>query len=83
MGMRIATNVPSLVAQRNLVNNNDKQSLTLAKLSSGQRITKSGDDAAGLAISEKLRASIRGHQQASRNAQDGVSLIQTDRKSVV
>jgi flagellin len=77
MGLRINTNVQSLNAQRNLGISNDKQAVSLNKLSSGARITKAGDDAAGLAISEKLKGSIRSMQQASRNANDGVSLIQT------
>lgn len=77
MGFRIATNVVSMGAQRNLSVSNEKQAVSLNKLASGARITKAGDDAAGLAISEKLKASIRGIQQANRNANDGVSLIQT------
>jgi len=77
MGLRIATNVQSMNAQRNLGISFDKQALSLSKLSSGARITKAGDDAAGLAISEKLKGSIRSMQQANRNANDGVSLIQT------
>jgi flagellin len=77
MGLRINTNVTSLAAQRTLGVNNEKQSSTLAKLSSGTRITKSADDAAGLAISEKLKAQIRGVNQAERNANDGISMIQT------
>ena len=77
MGLRINTNVQSLNAQRNLTVSNEKQALSLNKLSSGQRITKAGDDAAGLAISEKLKGSIRSLQQANRNANDGISLIQT------
>ena len=77
MGLRIATNVPSMNAQRNLSVTSEKQANTLNKLSSGQRITKAGDDAAGLAISEKLKGSIRSLQQANRNASDGVSMIQT------
>lgn len=77
MGLRIATNVQSLNAQRNLTTSNEKQANTLNKLSSGARITKAGDDAAGLAISEKLKGSIRSMQQANRNANDGISLIQT------
>jgi flagellin len=64
-------------AQRNLALSNEKQALSLNKLSSGARITKAGDDAAGLAISEKLKGSIRSMQQANRNANDGISLIQT------
>lgn len=77
MGLRIATNMQSLNAQRNLTTSNEKQAVTLSKLSSGARITKAGDDAAGLAISEKLKGSIRSIQQANRNANDGISLIQT------
>lgn len=77
MGFRIATNIQALNAQRNLGITNDKQANTFSKLSSGSRITKSGDDAAGLAISEKLKGSIRSMQQANRNANDGISLIQT------
>lgn len=77
MGLRINTNVPSIAAQRTLSVNNREQEDTLAKLSSGTRITKAGDDAAGLAISEKLKAQIRGSAQAERNANDGISLIQT------
>jgi flagellin len=77
MGLRIATNIQSMNAQRNLYNTNLKQADSLNKLSSGQRITKAGDDAAGLAISEKLKGSIRSMQQANRNANDGISLIQT------
>jgi len=64
-------------AQRNLAISNEKQATSLNKLSSGMRITKAGDDAAGLSISEKLKGSIRSIQQANRNANDGVSLIQT------
>mgnify|MGYP003351012662 CR=1 FL=1 len=78
MGLRISTNVQSMTAQRNLSQTSEKQSVTLNKMSSGQRITKAGDDAAGLAISEKLKGSIRSIQQANRNANDGISLIQTE-----
>ncbi|MDO9182467.1 MAG: flagellin [Bacteriovorax sp.] len=77
MGLRINTNVQSLRAQNSLAKVEDNKSNTLAKLSSGSRINKAGDDAAGLAISEKLKANIRGTQQASRNAGDGISMIQT------
>lgn len=76
MGMRINTNVQSLAAQRFLGINSEKQKTALERLSSGSRINKAGDDAAGLAISEKLRSDIRSMKQASRNTQDGVSLIQ-------
>jgi len=77
MGLRISTNVQSLKAQNSLSKVEENKSNTLAKLSSGSRINKAGDDAAGLAISEKLKANIRGTQQASRNAGDGISMIQT------
>ena len=76
MGLRINTNVPSLVAQRNLRSNRQVLDRTLERLSSGSRINHAGDDAAGLAISETLRAQIRGLSQAERNAQDGISLVQ-------
>lgn len=77
MGLRISTNVQSINAQRNLGLNSERQAQTFAKLSSGSRITKAGDDAAGLAISEKLKGTIRSLQQANRNASDGISMIQT------
>lgn len=76
MGLRINTNVPSLVAQRNLKGTRGLLDRTLERLSSGSRINHAGDDAAGLAISESLRAQIRGIGQAERNAQDGISLVQ-------
>ena len=77
MGLRINTNIQALAAQRHLATNGEMQHASLDKLSSGSRINKAGDDAAGLAISEKLEAQIRGTQQASRNGQDGISMIQT------
>lgn len=77
MGLRINTNVTSLAAQRTLGANNAEQANTLGKLSSGSRIVKSADDAAGLAISEKLKSQIRGINQAERNANDGISMVQT------
>jgi flagellin len=76
MGLRINTNVASLNAQRNLGKTRGELQKTLEQLSSGQRINRAGDDAAGLAISENLKAQIRGLGQAERNAQDGVSLVQ-------
>ncbi|MEN9825108.1 MAG: hypothetical protein RI953_853 [Pseudomonadota bacterium] len=76
MGLRIKTNVESLVAQRGLSNSNTELSNSFEKLSSGLRINRSADDAAGLAISENLRAKVRGLNQAKRNANDGVSLVQ-------
>lgn len=77
MGFRIATNVQSLSAQRSLGTTREAQNKSLEKLSSGERIVRAGDDAAGLAISEKLKAEIRSLRQANRNANDGISLIQT------
>lgn len=77
MGFRINTNVPSISAQRSLSQTNRVQESTLAKLSSGSRINQAADDAAGLAISEKLKAQIRGTNQATRNANDGISMVQT------
>ncbi|EQC44848.1 putative flagellin protein [Bacteriovorax sp. BSW11_IV] len=77
MGLRINTNVQSLAAQRNLGQVKNSQDNVFQKLSSGQRINKAGDDAAGLAISEKLKADIRSTRQATRNAGDGISMIQT------
>lgn len=75
--MRINNNIPAMNTQRQLGINAGNQAKSLEKLSSGYRINRAGDDAAGLAISEKMRGQIRGLQQASRNAQDGISLIQT------
>lgn len=76
MGLRIKSNVESLVAQRQMGQNRAEMSDSLEKLSSGLRINKSADDAAGLAISESMRARIRGLAQAKRNASDGVSFLQ-------
>jgi flagellin len=77
MGFRINTNVSSIAAQRSLSVNNRESESNLAKLSSGSRITKAADDAAGLAISEKMKANIRSLKQADRNANDGISMVQT------
>jgi flagellin len=77
MGLRIATNVPSQEVQKNLRVNSAEQNDEFAKLSSGKRITKASDDAAGLAISTNLEAQTRGLRQATRNASDGISLVQT------
>jgi flagellin len=76
MGLRINTNTAALNAQRNLYGTKLALDKSLEKLSSGFRINRAGDDAAGLAISESLRGQIRGLKMASRNAQDGVSMIQ-------
>ena len=77
MGFRINTNVSSISAQRSLQVNGRESEGNLAKLSSGTRITKAADDAAGLAISEKMKANIRSLKQADRNANDGISMVQT------
>ncbi|MBY0553178.1 flagellin FliC [bacterium] len=76
MGLRIATNVQAINAQKNLYGLSNQISTTMARLSSGYRINRSADDAAGLAISENLKAQIRGFKQANRNANDGISLVQ-------
>lgn len=76
MSLRIATNIQSMAAQRALSGNKENQGKTLERLSSGERINRSGDDAAGLAISEKMRAQLRSMKQAERNANDGISMIQ-------
>ena len=76
MALSMNTNATSLNAQRNLNNAQTHLSQNLAKLSSGLRINQASDDAAGLGISEKMRAQVRGLAQASRNANDGVSMIQ-------
>ncbi|MFW7380357.1 MAG: flagellin [Oligoflexus sp.] len=77
MGLRIRTNVSSLNAQRQLGNSTAAKQESAAKLASGKRINKAADDAAGLAISSKLNADIRSLNQAQRNANDGISLVQT------
>lgn len=75
--MRINTNIQAVDAQRNLMATSFKMTKSIEKLSSGLRINRAADDAAGLSISEKLRAQIRGLSQALRNAQDGISMFQT------
>ncbi len=77
MGMVVRTNTMALNAYRQLGMNNSAVAKSLEKLSSGFRINRAGDDAAGLAISEKMKAQIKGLETASANAQDGISLIQT------
>lgn len=76
MGLRINTNVASINAQRNLSEVASRLSGSLERLSSGKRINKAGDDAAGLATSMSLQANLRGTQQATKNANDGISLVQ-------
>lgn len=77
MGFRINTNMASLQAQTPLKKTSRETEESYAKLSSGERITKAADDAAGLAISEKLKAEVRSAKQAGRNANDSISLVQT------
>ncbi len=76
MGFRINTNIASLQGQNSLNKVRQERHESFSKLSSGERITKAADDAAGLAISEKLKAEIRSSRQADRNANDGISMVQ-------
>lgn len=76
MGLRVTTNVASIAAQRSLAGTQRQMQTSYAQLSSGSRITKAADDAAGLSISETLKSTIRGYQQAQRNANDGISMVQ-------
>lgn len=76
MGLRVNSNVSSINAQRNLNNSTTGLQKSLQRLSSGLRITRAADDAAGLAISENFRSEVRSLQQAQRNASDGISLLQ-------
>lgn len=77
MGMRISTNVSALSAQRTMVSSQRNISKSMEQLSSGSRINKAADDAAGLAISENLKSQVRSLSQAGRNANDGISMVQT------
>jgi flagellin len=77
MGLRVTTNVPSMVAQRNLENQSRETDKSYARLSSGNRISSAGDDAAGLAIGTNLNAEVKSLQVAQRNANDAVSIAQT------
>ena len=76
MGLRISTNMAAIAANRALTNSSAEQAKSFQRLSSGNRITQAGDDAAGLSISENLRAQIRSIGQATRNANDGISFVQ-------
>lgn len=76
MGMRITTNIASINAQRTLTSSQNSIQKSFAQLSSGSRITKAADDAAGLGISENLKSQIRSLAQSSRNANDGISMVQ-------
>ena len=77
MGMRINTNTQAIAAQSNLTKTNTDQKASLEKLSSGSRINRAADDAAGLAIAEKMRAALRSLRQDQRNTNDGIAMIQT------
>ena len=77
MGLRVNTNVASINAQRNLTTVNERLGGNFRRLSTGLRISTAADDAAGLAISERLRAQVRSLEQGKRNANDGISLVQT------
>ena len=77
MGMVVRSNIMAVNSQRQLGMNNSQVSKALEKLSSGYRINRAGDDASGLAISEKMKSQIKGLDTASLNAQDGISLVQT------
>jgi flagellin len=77
MGIRVSTNIASINAQRTMGTTQTEMQKSYAQLASGSRITKAADDAAGLAISETLKSQIRGFRQASRNANDAISLVQT------
>jgi flagellin len=77
MGLRINQNISAMNSYRNLSNTQDSLSSSLEKLSSGYRINKAADDAAGLSISENLRSQVGGLKVASRNAQDGINVVQT------
>ena len=75
--MSINTNVNTMILTNQMAKNTALSQLSITKLSKGLRITKAADDAAGLAVSEKMKAKIRGMEQANRNVQDGISMLQT------
>jgi flagellin len=77
MGFRVSTNIAAINAQRNLLNSQLHINDSMSKLASGSRINKAADDAAGLAISENIKAQVRSARQANRNANDGISMVQT------
>jgi flagellin len=76
MGLRVTTNLASISAQRSMASSQREINKSFSQLSSGSRITKAADDAAGLSISETLKSTIRGYNQAQRNANDGISMVQ-------
>ncbi|MCB0365078.1 MAG: flagellin FliC [Bdellovibrionaceae bacterium] len=77
MGFRVSTNIAAINAQRNLLSSQMQINDSMSKLASGSRINKAADDAAGLAISESIKAQVRSARQANRNANDGISMVQT------
>jgi flagellin len=77
MGLRVNTNVASINAQRNLAQINEQLATSFRRLATGLRVSRAADDAAGLAISERLRAQVRSLEQSRRNANDGISLVET------
>jgi flagellin len=77
MGLRVNTNIASINAQRNLATVTERLGASFRRLSTGLRISTAADDAAGLAISERLRSQVRSLEQAKRNANDGISMVQT------
>ena len=77
MGLRVNTNIASLTSQKHLAITTARLQGNFARLSSGMRISTAADDAAGLGISERMRAQIKSYGQAGRNAQDGISMVQT------
>ncbi len=77
MGMRVSTNISAINAQRNLISSQRVMGKSMSQLASGSRINIAADDAAGLAISERFKSSIRSARQANRNANDGISMVQT------
>ncbi|MCB0421586.1 MAG: flagellin FliC, partial [Bdellovibrionales bacterium] len=76
MALTVTTNIPSIKAQGSMSRSSREIEKSFAQLSSGSRITKAADDAAGLSISETLKSTIRGYGQAKRNANDGISMVQ-------
>jgi hypothetical protein len=82
MALNIATNVPSLTAQRHLESSSNSLNKSLERLASGLRINSAADDAAGLAIADRLRADVRITTQAVRNANDGISAISIGEKAL-
>ena len=76
MSLKVTTNIPSISAQKTLSSTQRELEKSFSQLSSGSRITKAADDAAGLSISETLKSTVRGYGQAKRNANDAISMVQ-------